>query len=114
MADVELSIGGHLYVVNCADGEEDALRNLGIMVDDQIRSARLMAGGLSESRQLLFASILLAERLEAANVLSASAGPSQEAELLNSRAEALACRIEDATARVFALMSPLESAQDNA
>ena len=63
MAEVELVIGGRHYQLACADGEEQSLRTLGIMVDEQIQSARLMAGGLTEARQLLFAAILLADRL---------------------------------------------------
>ena len=68
MAEVELHIGGRHYQLACADGEEQALQTLAMMVDEQIQSARLMAGGLTEARQLLFAAILLADRLVSAEM----------------------------------------------
>jgi cell division protein ZapA len=63
MADVRLSIGGHDYIVTCQDGEEAHLLKLGEMVDAKAREAGGSMGGLNESRQLLFASLLLADNL---------------------------------------------------
>jgi cell division protein ZapA len=63
MADVRLSIGGHEYIVTCQDGEEAHLLMLGDMVDAKVREAGGAMGGLNESRQLLFASLLLADKL---------------------------------------------------
>lgn len=64
MAEVRLSIGGHEYIVTCSDGEEERLRELGNLVDTKVREAGGSAGGLNESRQLLFASLLLADQLQ--------------------------------------------------
>lgn len=63
MAEVQLSIGGHSYMVTCADGEEAHLQRLGGLVDAEVRAARGSVGGLSESRQLLFAALFLADKL---------------------------------------------------
>jgi cell division protein ZapA len=63
MADVRLSIGGHEYIVTCQDGEEAHLLALGEMVDAKAREAGGSMGGLNESRQLLFASLILADNL---------------------------------------------------
>ena len=63
MAEVTLHIGGYAYGLSCADGEEDALRRAGEMVAARVTSARAMLGGLTETRQLLFAAILLADEL---------------------------------------------------
>lgn len=63
MADVRLTIGGHDYIVTCQDGEEAHLLMLGDMVDAKVREAGGAMGGLNESRQLLFASLLLADKL---------------------------------------------------
>jgi cell division protein ZapA len=63
VADVELFIGGHAYTLSCADGEEDDLRKLGLIVDGEIARARAMVGGMTEVRQLLFAAIFLADQL---------------------------------------------------
>lgn len=64
MADVRLQIGGREYVVTCRDGEEKRLRSLGEMVDKKVEEAGSAAHGLNESRQLLFASLLLADKLD--------------------------------------------------
>lgn len=63
MADVRLNIASREYIVTCRDGEESRLKTLGAMVDDMVREAGGGAGGLNESRQLLFASLLLADKL---------------------------------------------------
>jgi cell division protein ZapA len=63
MADVRLNIASREYIVTCRDGEESRLESLGAMVDEMVREAGGAAGGLNESRQLLFASLLLADKL---------------------------------------------------
>jgi cell division protein ZapA len=63
MADVRLSIAGREYIVTCKDGEEERLNALGNLVDTKAREAGGSAGGLNESRLLLFASLLLADQL---------------------------------------------------
>lgn len=64
MADVTLHIGGHNYILACADGEEVHLHRLGSIVSEQVAAAHAVAPGMSEARQLLFAAIYLADRLE--------------------------------------------------
>lgn len=63
MADVRLNIASREYIVTCRDGEEARLQSLGSVVDKMVREAGGAAGGLNESRQLLFASLLLADKL---------------------------------------------------
>ena len=60
MAEVDISIAGRHYRVACRDGEEQNLRRAAEMVDAKSREALAGLGALSESRQLLFASLLLA------------------------------------------------------
>jgi cell division protein ZapA len=67
MADVRLHIASREYIVTCRDGEESRLESLGTMVDEMVRDAGGAAGGLNESRQLLFASLLLADKLHDQN-----------------------------------------------
>ncbi|MBP6378812.1 MAG: cell division protein ZapA [Sphingorhabdus sp.] len=67
MAEVRLNIVGREYIVTCRDGEEQRLLDLGAMVDSKAREAGGSAGGLNESRQLLFAALLLADQLNEAN-----------------------------------------------
>jgi cell division protein ZapA len=63
VADVDLHIGGHVYTLSCAEGEEADLMRLAAMVDAEVSRARALAGGMTETRQLLFAAIFLAERV---------------------------------------------------
>ena len=63
MAEVELTIAGRPYRVACRPGEEDSLRAAAAMVDAKSREALAGLGTMSEARQLLFASLLLADQL---------------------------------------------------
>ena len=63
MAEVDITIAGRHYRVACRDGEEQNLRRAAEMVDAKSREALAGLGALSESRQLLFASLLLADQL---------------------------------------------------
>ena len=63
MAEVELIIADRSYRLACRDGEEANLKAAGAMVDAKSREALAGLGTLSESRQLLFASLLLADQL---------------------------------------------------
>jgi cell division protein ZapA len=63
MAEVELFIAGRPYKVACRNGEEETLRKAGALVDAKSREALAGLGTLSESRQLLFAALLLADQI---------------------------------------------------
>jgi cell division protein ZapA len=63
MAEVELTIAGRPYRVACRNGEEENLRAAGALVDAKSREALSGLGTLSESRQLLFAALLLADQI---------------------------------------------------
>ena len=63
MAEVELTIAGRPYLVACRNGEEENLRAAGALVDAKSREALSGLGTLSESRQLLFAALLLADQI---------------------------------------------------
>ena len=100
---LDLNIAGRTYQVACREGEEDNLRAAARLVDGKSREALAGLGTLSEARQFLFASLLLADQLidkgpEAAAAAaapppapSAPAGPDPA---LILRAEALADRLE--------------------
>ena len=59
MPDMRLTIGGRIYSVTCQPGEEQHLARLGTMLDTAARKASA-SGGLTETRALLFAGLLLA------------------------------------------------------
>ena len=90
MAEVNLTIAGRSYQVGCRAGEEENLVAAARMVDAKSREALSGLGTLSESRQLLFASLLLADQLlEKPGAAAAMVDPD-----LAPRIEALAQRIE--------------------
>jgi len=66
MASVDVEIAGRSYPVACRDGEEAHLRSLAGLVDRKAREANQALGNMGESRQLLFASLLLADELNEA------------------------------------------------
>jgi cell division protein ZapA len=63
MGELDLNIAGRQYRVACRPGEEDNLRSAAALVDAKSREALAGLGALSEARQLLFASLLLADQL---------------------------------------------------
>lgn len=94
MADVALLIGGQQHRVSCRDGEEEHLREIARQVDAKVREARSAIGEhMSETRQLLFAALLLADELDE---LGRSGGGSDEAGI--ERLEALAERLDSLSA----------------
>ena len=64
MASVDIEIAGRRYNVACRDGEEAHLRSVAAVVDQKAQDAAQALGSLSEARQLLFASLLLADELK--------------------------------------------------
>jgi cell division protein ZapA len=96
MAEVDLFIAGRSYRVACRDGEEDSLRKAASMVDAKSREALDGLGTLSESRQLLFASLLLADQLldDKGEPMVVAPPPAAPDPVLAERAERLADRLE--------------------
>ena len=92
MAMVDLSIAGRTYQVACREGEEEALRSAARLVDAKSREALAGLGSLSEARQFLFASLLLADQL--IDKQPGTTAPSALDPALAVRAEALAQRLE--------------------
>ena len=95
MAEVDLTIAGRPYRIACRDGEEDNLRAAAALVDGKSREALAGLGTLSETRQLLFASLLLADQLIDKPKTGGDAAPAPQADpLLEQRVVRLAERLE--------------------
>ena len=105
MASVDLEIAGRRYAIACRGGEEDHLREVGAIVDGKAQDAAGALGKMSEARQLLFASLLLADELKEKREASAPAqapaaapepdpGIAEALERLAERMESLADRLE--------------------
>ena len=97
---LDLNIAGRTYQVACREGEEDNLRAAARLVDGKSREALAGLGTLSEARQFLFASLLLADQLIDNKPEAAAAPPAPAPEptgpdpAMVLRAEALASRLE--------------------
>jgi cell division protein ZapA len=91
---VDINIAGRSYQVACREGEEDQLRAAARLVDGKSREALAGLGTLSEARQFLFASLLLADQLIEKPDGSAPVAATGPDPRLVSRAEALAERLE--------------------
>ena len=98
MAEVELTIAGRAYRVACRAGEEENLRAAGALVDAKSREAIAGLGTLSESRQLLFASLLLADQIVDGRQDLVDTGPDpaviERAERIAERLESIADTLE--------------------
>jgi cell division protein ZapA len=97
MAEVDLTIAGRPYRVACRAGEEDSLLAAAALVDAKSREALAGLGTMSEARQLLFASLLLADQLvdqHGTEIAGPDPKRAQGAEALASRLEALADALE--------------------
>ena len=104
MAEIDVFIAGRAYKVACRDGEEDSLRKAAALVDSKSREALAGLGTLSEARQLLFASLLLADDLVDEGRAPPSPTPvdpavAERAERIADRLESLASALEAETAR---------------
>jgi cell division protein ZapA len=92
---VDLTIAGRTYQVACREGEEDNLRAAARLVDGKSREALAGLGTLSEARQFLFASLLLADQLvDDRPETAVAATPVRPDPAVIMRAESLADRLE--------------------
>ncbi len=62
MPQVEITIGGRNFEVACQDGEEKFLMTAAAMLDVEASSLSTQVGRMPESRMLLMAGLLLADR----------------------------------------------------
>lgn len=106
MADVRLMIAGREYIVTCKDGEEERLKTLGSLVDSKAQEAGGSTRGMNESRQLLFASLLLADELHDTATATSKhvAGSTHSSNNFNQMADA----VERLAERLETLVQDLE------
>lgn len=101
MAEVNLTIAGRSYQVGCRPGEEENLVAAARLVDDKSREALAGLGTLSESRQLLFASLLLADQLleKPGGQAAAAVNPTIATRIVTlvERIESLAASLEESS-----------------
>lgn len=113
MAQVALNIAGRSYEVACRDGEEARLTALAAIVDEKAVQAGRALGGVNEARQLLLASLLLADDLGEARKGTSPAQPAAPAEPAApawSDITPLLNEIADRLERIAAKLEPGEDA----
>jgi cell division protein ZapA len=64
MANIDIEVAGRRYNVACRDGEEEHLRSVAAEVDRRAQDATAALGSLTETRQLLFAALLIADDIK--------------------------------------------------
>ena len=74
MPQVVVEINGRSYTLQCGDGQEEHLRRLARMVDDEVAAIRETAGPLGDIRLLIMASLVLADRIHELQQQLAAAG----------------------------------------
>ena len=108
MSDVTIRLGGRKYTVACGPGEEAHIAALGDMIDGRLTQVPNLSAQ-SESRMLLFASLLMADELQEARKSAPAPSPepapaddtpkddeiAETLENLAEKLEALASRLED-------------------
>lgn len=90
MSNVSLEIGGRNFLVACADGEEDHVHELGREIHEKIAASGVR--GLSETRMLLFAALMLADEVH--ELKAARQAPAQD-DKLTEALEKIASRMEN-------------------
>jgi cell division protein ZapA len=65
MPDLEITIGGRNFTVACQSGEEHFLRAAAVMIDAEAKPLVAQMGRIPETRMLLMAGLMLADRTAA-------------------------------------------------
>ena len=63
MAQVILTVNEHSYTMQCNDGEEDHLRDLGQLLDAEVTKIKSSVGQVGDIRLLLMSGLVIADRL---------------------------------------------------
>jgi cell division protein ZapA len=103
MAQINIEVNGHPYVVGCEEGQEGRLADLARVVDAHVRGVVRDVGPLGETRLILMGALVMADelaelraQLEAVRVelaqLRAGAGRAERAAV--AALESAAARIE--------------------
>lgn len=65
MPELDITIGGRTFQVACQDGEEHFLNSAAKMLDSEVQPLVAQMGRLTETRMLLMAGLMLADRTAA-------------------------------------------------
>ena len=62
MAEVDITINGRSYRISCKDGEEDRIKSLATLINNQVQKLSEKIGQLGEARMILLASLVLLDK----------------------------------------------------
>ena len=62
MAEVDISINGRSYRISCKDGEEERIKSLSSLINNQVQKLSEKIGQLGEARMILLASLVLLDK----------------------------------------------------
>ena len=93
MSEISLTIGGRNYPVACADGEEEHVRSLAVTIDEKVRALGPNRSH-NDSKNLLFAALMLADELHEARTKPDTGNTVELVENIATRIESLAEQLE--------------------
>ena len=62
MAEVDITINGRSYRISCKDGEEERIKSLSSLINNQVQKLSEKIGQLGEARMILLASLVLLDK----------------------------------------------------
>tara|TARA_B100000035_G_scaffold253109_1_gene222439 strand:- start:480 stop:755 length:276 start_codon:yes stop_codon:yes gene_type:complete len=62
MAEVDITINERSYRISCKDGEEDRIKSLATLINNQVQKLSEKIGQLGEARMILLASLVLLDK----------------------------------------------------
>jgi cell division protein ZapA len=100
MSNVIVSIAGRPYTMQCPDGEEDHLRQLAALLDDEVTRIRQSVGAIGDIRLLVMAGLMVADRLsESTKKIAALEEQAQALKDQNSNTQQQLKSVEDVFVR---------------
>ena len=66
MAEVDITINGRSYRISCKDGEEERIKSLSSLINNQVQKLSEKIGQLGEARMILLASLVLLDKSDEA------------------------------------------------
>ena len=64
MAEVDITVNNRSYRISCKDGEEERIKSLANLINNQVQQLSDKIGQLGEARMILLASLVLLDKSE--------------------------------------------------
>ena len=61
---VEININNQIYKIACDDGQEDHIKNLSLMINDEVEKLVSSLGQIGDARLLLMTCLIIADKLK--------------------------------------------------